>query len=387
MDQKIGIVTWFNYANPGTAFQAYALEQYINSIPHCDAEVINIFNKLYSLLTAPILRLYAIESVIGYERYSKLGKVGRLGVIAFALPYLACLGIRAYRFCSFQRKYIVKYPSKPLHFKNEDNRLINERYDWVILGSDQLWNLTLSVAYGFPATYFLNFASGPKKGAYAPSIGKEDWPEEYKGRIKELLSDFSFIGVREKKAVSVVQPLANVPVHWSLDPTFLLDKTDWAKIAKKPKYTGEYIFEYCIMKSPELRKASEKLAAETGLPIIEHHGDLRKHVPSAIRMPHPSADVWLGYLMNAKYVVTDSFHGCAFCVNTNKDFFAVVTSYGSRIHSMLELFGLQHRVLTNSDEIDLSESIDWSAVDQKLEDRRKESQDWLKASLLNNKNV
>ena len=151
---------------------------------------------------------------------------------------------------------------------------------------------------------------------------------------------------------------------------------------RKPEHTGDYIFEYCIMKSLELRKASEKLAAETGLPIIEHHGDFRKHVPSAIRMPHPSADTWLGYLMNAKYVVTDSFHGCAFCVNTNKDFFAVVTSYGSRIHSMLGLFGLQHRVLTNSDEIDPSESIDWSIVNQKLDDRRKESQDWLKTSLL-----
>jgi hypothetical protein len=127
---------------------------------------------------------------------------------------------------------------------------------------------------------------------------------------------------------------------------------------------------------------TEKLATITGLPVIEHHGDIRKHVPLAKIMPHPSADTWLGYLMNAKYVVTDSFHGCAFSVNTNRDFFAIVTSNGSRIYSMLELFGLQSRVLTDPDEIDLSKTIDWDAVNQKLEVRRKESQDWLKTSLL-----
>ncbi len=356
-DQKIGIVTWFYYANPGTAFQAYALQQYINSILHCKAELINIANGFFSMINAPIFKLYAKE----YGRFSIVIRI--------------YLGIKAYRFCSFQRKCIDKFPSIHVRLKN----IINRRYGWVVLGSDQLWNLNLINFLGFQ---FLHFVSGPKKGAYAPSIGVKDWPEEYKDRIKELLSDFSFIGVREKQAVDVVQPLAKVPVHWSLDPTFLLDKTDWSKIARKPEHTGDYIFEYCIIKSPELRAATEKLAAETGLPIIEHHGDLRKHVPSAIRMPHPSADTWLGYLMNAKYVVTDSFHGCAFCVNTNRNFYAIVTSNGSRIHSMLELFGLQSRVLTKADGINPSDLIDWNPVNEKLEERRNESREWLKNSLL-----
>lgn len=41
-EQKIGIVTWFYYANPGTAFQAYALSQYINSIQNFEAENLTI---------------------------------------------------------------------------------------------------------------------------------------------------------------------------------------------------------------------------------------------------------------------------------------------------------------------------------------------------------
>lgn len=362
-DLKIGIVTWFNYANPGTAFQAYALQQYVNGISHCKAEIVNVNHSL-TMIHAPILRIYA-------KKYG-----------LFSFPVSVCLGIKAYKFCSFQRKYIIKYPSKLLrrNLSYEDCRLINDRYDWVILGSDQLWNIGKS--FSNRHKLFLDFVSGPKKGAYAPSIGKEDWPENCKDRIKELLSDFSFIGVREKQAVNIVQPLAKVPVHWSLDPIFLLNKTEWSNIAKSLKQNEDYIFEYCIIKSPKLRAATEKLAAETGLPIIEHHGDIRKHIPSAKRMPHPSADTWLGYLMNTKYVVTDSFHGCAFSVNTNVDFFAVVTSNGSRISSMLGLFGLESRVLTDPDEIDPTKTIDWDAVNLKLEDRRKESQDWLYSSLM-----
>lgn len=359
--QKIGIVTWFYYPNPGTAFQAYALQRYISGMPQFQAEILNI-NSPKNALKAPINRYYA-------KRYGP-----------FSLFIRAFLGYKSYMYCSFQRKYIVKWPSKTL--KPEEYSSVNSRYDWIIIGSDQLWNLHLNKKLVFDKTKFLDFVKGKRKGAYGPSTGNDVWPEELKGQIKELLSDFSFIGVREKQAVDMVQSVAKVPVHWSLDPTFLLDKTAWAKMARKPKEKKDYIFEYCIFKSPLLRAITEKLSEMTGLPVIESHIDLRKHVPSARRMPHPSADTWLGYMMNARYIVTDSFHGCAFSINTNKDFYTVTTLNESRIYSLLELFGLQNRMLKQCDELKMPESIDWNSVNVRLEDRRKESQDWLKSSLL-----
>ena len=364
-NKKIGIVTWFYYPNPGTAFQAYALQKYISSIPQCQAEIVNISGTLgnspNNAIKASINQYYA-------KHYGRFYKIAR-----------GILGINSYMYCSFQRKSLVKWPAKSL--SPNDNSSINDRYDWIILGSDQLWNLHLNKILSFDKRKFLDFVKGPRKGAYCPSTGNDVWPEEIRGEIQELLSDFSFIGVREKQAVDMVQSLVKVQVHWSLDPTFLLDKTAWGKIARKPKENKEYIFEYCIIKSPLLRVVTEKLSEITGLPIIESHGDIRKHVPSARRMPHPSADTWLGYLMNAKYVVTDSFHGCAFSINTNKDFYTAVTINGTRIYSILELFGLQDRVIKNADEIDLSKVIDWETVNNRLEERRKESQDWLKTSL------
>ena len=99
-------------------------------------------------------------------------------------------------------------------------------------------------------------------------------------------------------------------------------------------------------------------------------------------MPHPSADTWLGYLVNAKYVITDSFHGCAFSINTNTNFFVMVTANGSRLYSVLELFCLQDRILSDGMEINLSRTIDWESVNRILEERRNESREWLKKSLL-----
>ena len=176
-------------------------------------------------------------------------------------------------------------------------------------------------------------------------MGKDEWPEEYREQIRQYLSDFAFIGVREKQSVNVVQSLTDKQVHWSLDPTFLLKREDWKRIARNPD-----------------------------------EGDYR--VPSAKRMPHPSADTWLGYLINAKYVITDSFHGCAFSINTNTNFFVIVTANGSRLYSVLELFCLQDRILSSNMKIDLSRTIDWISVNRILEERRNESREWLKTSLL-----
>ena len=363
-ETKVGILTWSHYPNPGTAFQAYALQQYIDSMPHCRAEIINILgNSTKNSVKAPVNRYYA-------SQYGSLYKFVKF-----------LIGIKSYMYCSFQRKHIVKWPAKTL--KRDEYSSVNSRYDWIIIGSDQLWNLhmhqKLNPNY---KTKFLDFVKGPRKGAYGPSTGNDVWPEEIRGQLKELLSDFSFIGVREKQSVNMVQSLANIPVHWSMDPIFLFNKTEWTKIARQPKEKRDYIFEYCIIKSPQLRAVTERLAEMTGLPVIESHGDLRKHVPSAKRMPHPSADTWLGYLMNAKYVVTDSFHGCAFSILTNREFYTVTTLNETRLYSLLELYDLQSRILKKSDEIDLSKLIDWNSVNAILEERRKDNQDWLKTSLL-----
>ena len=346
---KIGILTFSpNSLNPGTIFQAWSLCRFIDGIPGVEAEL------------------------IFYECWNrKIFCHGKLSLANIWFNYTLWLS-------GHFQKCIKKYPlRKPLVRENINS--INGRYDMILVGSDQVWNPELT---RYDKTYFLDFVENTKKGAYAPSIGMIDWPEDIKDEIKAFLKDFRFIGVREKGAVPIVQALTDKKVHWSLDPTLLISTTEWRQVAVAPKEKNDsYIMEYCIIKSnTALVQVINKAAKQLDVPIIECYGG-RKRVPSAIKKHNVGADKWLGYLLNAKMVITDSFHAVAFCINNNRPFYAILSSNGNRITSLLELVGLQDRVITGAEDIDFKKEIDWEPVNQKLEEVRKENQDWLRDSI------
>lgn len=352
MDKKIGILTFSpDNINPGTIFQAWSLSHFINSIPGLEAE--QIFYE------------YTNRRILYHGKFS-----------LFNLWFQYTL----WRSGGFQRKEIKKYPHKKALVRDNIGT-INGRYDMIVVGSDQVWNPNLT---GNDRSFFLDFAKEDTlKGAYAPSIGIPDWPDKLKPEIIGYLKGFSFIGVREKQAVPVVQALTEKKVHWSLDPTFLIEKTEWSRVAIPPKDKKDgFIMEYCITPTPMLVKVVEKANKGFGVPVIECYGG-RKRVPSAIKRHNVGADKWLGYILNSKLVITDSFHAVAFSINNNKPFYAILSNNSNRILSVLELFGLEDRVITNAEDMDLTKEIDWAPVNKKLEEVRKENQDWLKDSIFN----
>ena len=348
---KIGILTFSPIVlNPGTVFQSWSLCHFIDSIPGLEAELI----------------FYEFEQ-------RNIIKNGKLSVATLWVLY------SMWRSCGFAKK-IKKYPVKKALVRDTISS-INGRYDMILVGSDQVWNPILT---NFDKSFFLDFVTDAKKAAYSPSIGNDDWSEELKPEIQSLLKDFEFIGIREKTSIPAVERLTQIPIHWSLDPTFLINKIEWSNVALLPKEKkNSYIMEYCIMdrgRHPVLVQATEYAAKALGLPAIECFGG-RKRVPSAIKKRNVGADKWLGYLLNAKLVITDSFHGVAFCINNNKPFYVIVSRNGNRITSILDLFGLQDRLISNVEEMDFSKEIDWEPVNKKLEEVRQENQTWLKESI------
>jgi hypothetical protein len=348
---KIGVMTFSPIVlNPGTVFQSWSLCHFIDSIPGLEAELI----------------FYEFEQ-------RKIFKNGKFSLATLWVLY------SMWRSCNFAKK-IKRYPLKKALVRNNISS-INGRYDMILVGGDQVWNPILTK---FDKSFFLDFAKHTKKAAYAPSIGNDDWPEELKPEIQSLLKDFEFIGIREKTSIPAVEKLTKKSIHWSLDPTFLIRKEEWSDIALPPKdKKSSYIMEYCIMdkgRLPVLVQATEHAAKELGIPAIECFGG-RKRVPSAIKKRNVGADLWLGYLLNAKLVITDSFHGVAFCINNNIPFYVIISRNGNRITSILDLFGLQDRLITGIEEMNLSKGIDWEPVNKKLEEVRKENQTWLRESL------
>lgn len=335
---QIGIMTFSPMTlNPGTVLQSWSLCHFLGSIPGIETELI-------------------------WYKSNKSNNLKKISLRILVTRFFQ------WRHCGFAKK-IKKYPTfRPLVRKNVSS--INGRYDMILVGSDQVWNPEIT---GYDNSFFLDFVKGAKKAAYSPSLGYDDFLDEIKPNIPDLLKDFEFIGVREKTSIPAVEKMTNKPVHWSLDSTFLINKTGWSNVAISPKEKkNSYIMEYCIkgrLNHPALAQATDYAVKTLGIPAKK------------IKGWRVSADEWLGYLLNAKLVVTDSFHGVAFCINNNIPFYVLISRNGNRITSLLNTLGLGERLISSAEEMDLAKEIDWESVNKKLEEVRKENQTWLRESL------
>ena len=93
-------------------------------------------------------------------------------------------------------------------------------------------------------------------------------------------------------------------------------------------------------------------------------------------------DEVLGYFSEAKYIITDSFHGCVFSIIFNKSFWVIANPQRglSRITSLLTMFGLQDRLISSPKEIVLEKirkEINWHKVNRIKEQLREKGREYL----------
>ena len=90
------------------------------------------------------------------------------------------------------------------------------------------------------------------------------------------------------------------------------------------------------------------------------------------------------YIYNAKYVITNSFHGLSFSIKFNKPFFVGLVSTNkrnSRLESLLDLTNLKDRLIENTG-TDYDKPIDWDNVNKTMEKEREKSIAYLKNVIL-----
>lgn len=94
----------------------------------------------------------------------------------------------------------------------------------------------------------------------------------------------------------------------------------------------------------------------------------------------PTPAQFLYIIKNAKYVITDSFHGTCFCINFNKNFIDVLPeNHSQRNRSVLDFFDLTDRIISDDKFDFVEQSIDWSKVNNILMEQRKISMIELKS--------
>lgn len=171
---------------------------------------------------------------------------------------------------------------------------------------------------------FFGAFSHKRKIAYAPSFGIPRIPDGMEEELRTYLESFSHLSVRERQGQGIVRDITGKDVPVVLDPTLLLERTDWAAAARDGGAGRGYILCYCISRPDALAPYIRRLAEETGLPVVQLCGVRQKVHPKARCILSAGPAEFLGLFRDAAYVCTNSFHGTVFSVQFQKPFFTAV---------------------------------------------------------------
>lgn len=245
--------------------------------------------------------------------------------------------IRIYE--SFLNKHCIV--SSPLY---DENNFVQKcpKADVYVAGSDQIWNSHHN--RGFNDRYFFaGFPDSTRKISLSSSFGVESLPEDEFVKVKDLLAQFEAISVREKSAQQLVASMGLNSTQL-LDPTLMLDRFQWQEYMSKRIIKENYLLMYApynIKDKKQLYEAARVIAQAKGLKVVTFSFDFRgePHVDKTIKYANPGE--FLSLMHYADYVITNSFHGTAFSINLNKQFWTFLPSgFGTRIRSIIELCGL-----------------------------------------------
>ena len=367
---KIGILTFIGVENCGALLQAYALSNVLKNMGN-NVELINLISDNEM------------------ERKSKrnLKNKAFLARKVYYMFYSKSIKRRKKLFDNFRKEHLAIYPKERKIRENELEEVCKE-YECIICGSDQIWSQDPKL-YDRSDAYFINFEFKGKRISYAASFGDNlDYAEKNKEQIIPYIKKFNSVSVREAEAKEFLKK-NNIYSEVCVDPTLLIDKSEWEKLAILPNEKEDYILYFSVNSRKYSINIAKELAKKTGIKVIELNPHPKSWNSGFIKKYGIGPREFLGYLMNAKYIVTNSFHGTVFSILFNKPFLAAFDEKDGEIikenrkYTLIEKVELQNCIMTESRVIDLSkiDDLSWNKVNDKIESLKKESIDYLKKSI------
>lgn len=368
---KIGLLTQPLHNNYGGLLQAYALKETLQGMRH-EVIIVNrrsrepsIIRKLASIVISKLIGRKANPNIFLSNKDKKLISKHNQSFIKNYIPNL----------------------SHPILDIRGMLDLNNMGFDAYIVGSDQCWRPMYSPKI---TNYFLDFAENQnhiKRIAYAASFGVSEWEfynEEDSKKCSQLAKKFDAISVREDSGISLVNKYFGMDAVLLIDPTMLLTKEHYIKIAKEEKQTQSEgnLKVYVLDKTSEKQSFIGLFEKKLGLKQFEVLPDktiIQDKIEDINDFVYPSPAKWLKGFQDAKFVVTDSFHGTVFSILFNIPFISIGNKDRgmARFESLLKMFGLEDRLVSNIDNFDINRleqnQIDWNLVNCTIEKERKKA--------------
>lgn len=346
MFMRIGIITLSASDNCGSLLQCYALRQILSQ--YGETEVINFSSwqshLVYDIFPKGMCVKKKLNRLIYYRRLKRAKK----DYENFRTRWLGISG----------KEYFA-----------EDLYEIADRYDIVVTGSDQVWNVLMG---DFDEAFFLGWTKS-KKVAYAPSLGGRHINQSSNfEKIRKWIEEIQYLSVREEQGKKILEEVTGRRVEKVLDPTLILDEKDWLALVQEPLVQGEYIFfyswAYCDESTSRIVSGESK---RLGLPVYVI--DVRKWVRKdpekwGFRLFKATGPiVFLNLMRYAKRCYVESFHGMIFAYIFRKNFWLLdihenLSELDSRLNEIVNILGIKQRIITkfNVANIDQSEEIIYS---------------------------
>lgn len=284
------------------------------------------------------------------------------------------------------------YASNPMGTVDELRKNL-PRYDVLVAGGDQVWNVNCS---DFSTAYMLDFGEGSYKFSYSPSLGATDINcSSHALEYAALLNRFDDISCREPNGQARLERLTGRKVTLALDPTLLLSADEWREEISDSTSLfddGDFIFYYAFSYSQENNVAIQKLAESLNMPVViidAKQWYIRRlwRYGNFVLSEETGPNAFLRYMDRATYVVTTSFHGTAFSVVYDKRFAYInIPKHDAgddRTSFLVERLGLGERFIA-VDELDvgmLDSAIDYGEVRRRLKGMQNESLEYLDRNL------
>lgn len=268
-----------------------------------------------------------------------------------------------------------------------------EKFDYYICGSDQVWRRR----YGDVKRYFFDFlqSTDKKRFSYSASFGLDninEYSNQEKQDCRNLIKFFTSVSVREKDAVKIVEDEFSFPAVQTLDPTLLLENTDYRNLINQSyvdKTEDSYLFVYILDKTEEKKELIDIVSRRLNLKVKDIMPKVDwKTSRSDKQSIFPAVEEWLNCFDKASFVLTDSFHGTVFSIIFNKPFLSVGNKDRglTRFTSLLSLFGLEDRLIFSKKDLTgvLLHNIfkiDYSKINEARAELKEQSIKFLKQNL------
>lgn len=349
---RAGILTFHNVTNYGAALQCFALQRLCRELlPGGSVEVINYQP---SGATEFYLRRHLLKR-------REIAYLGRMAA-----------------FHSFSKKHF-DLSGRPLR-KREQLRALADRYDVLIVGSDEVWKI--DNIRGWDSSYFLDFANSAKTRlvSYAASSDINTSYQEVAAEISAMLERFACISVRDRHTQEKISALVHRPVTQVLDPTLV---SDFSGIHLEKRVCDEpYILVYARMNAKGMKRIREEARKRRCKVISVGHKNEYAHRNLLAAGPMR----WLDLIRHAELVVSNYYHGILLSIKYRKPLIPLF-SKGKRakIGDIAEKLHFSQTVRASfPDDVpdDLFDCVvDYSACDAFLEEEVARSLSFLKGAL------